>query len=123
VPHGWKNKALLVNLNDVGPEAVCRQEDADDLPTGQKCAVGQPMPGGTQMRNGPTGSGATSTTVWRNRGYSNPPYYLNAMLKVRSFATSGSWSDTNCGSVGAPGNNQSGKDWMRDSNEGCPSPP
>ncbi len=21
VPHGWKNKALLVNLNDVGPEA------------------------------------------------------------------------------------------------------
>ena len=20
VPHGWKNKALLVNLNDVGPE-------------------------------------------------------------------------------------------------------
>ena len=21
MPHGWKNKALLVNLNDVGPEA------------------------------------------------------------------------------------------------------
>ena len=21
VPHGWKNKAFLVNLNDVGPEA------------------------------------------------------------------------------------------------------
>ena len=21
VPHGWKNKALLANLNDVGPEA------------------------------------------------------------------------------------------------------
>jgi hypothetical protein len=48
------------------------------------------------------------------------------MLKVRTFATSGSWSDTNCGSAGTsglPGNGQSGKDWMRDSNEGCPSPP
>ena len=126
VPHGWKNKALLVNLNDVGPEAQCRQQDADDLPTGLKCTVGQPMPAGTQMRNGPSGNGATSTTVWRNQGYSNPPYYLNSMLKVRTFATSGSWNDTNCGSAGTsglPGNGQSGKDWMRDSNEGCPSPP
>ena len=34
VPHGWKNKALLVNLNDVGPEA------------------GQPA--GTQVRNNTT---------------------------------------------------------------------
>ena len=126
VPHGWKNKALLVNLNDVGPEVTCRQQDADDLPTVQKCVVGQAMPVGTQMRNGPSGNGATSTTDWRNRGYSNPPYYLNAMLKVRSFAASGSWQDTNCGSAGTngnPGNGQSGKSWMRDSNENCASPP
>jgi hypothetical protein len=34
VPHGWKNKALLVNLNDVGPE------------------VG--LPAGTQVRNNTT---------------------------------------------------------------------
>ncbi len=34
VPHGWKNKALLVNLNDIGPEA------------------GQPA--GTQVRNNTT---------------------------------------------------------------------
>jgi hypothetical protein len=34
VPHGWKNKALLVNLNDVGPEG--------GLPTG------------TSVRNGTT---------------------------------------------------------------------
>ena len=26
VPHGWKNKALLVNLNDVGPEAGPRRQ-------------------------------------------------------------------------------------------------
>ena len=50
VPHGWKNKALLVNLNDVGPEAG--------------------LPAGTQVRN--------NTTA----GYTNGPYYLNAMLIV-----------------------------------------
>jgi len=123
VPHGWKNRSLLVNLNDVGPEVTCRQQDADDLPTGSKCTVGQPMPAGTQMRNGPSGSGATSTTNWGSTGYTNGPYYLNAMLKIRSFATSGNWSDTDCGSSGAPGNGSSGKTWMRDSNENCVSPP
>jgi hypothetical protein len=87
VPHGWKNKAFLVNLNDVGPEAG--------------------LAPGTQVRN--------NTTA----GYNNAPYYLNAVLKVRSFATSGNWSDTNCGSAGAPGNGQSGRSWMRDSNEAC----
>ena len=91
VPHGWKNKAFLVNLNDVGPEAG--------------------LPSGTQVR--------LNTTD----GYTKGPYYNNALLKVRSFATSGNWEDTNCGSAGAPGNGQSGRDWMRDSNENCKNPP
>jgi hypothetical protein len=71
VPHGWKNKALLVNLNDVGPE------------------VGQAA--GTQVRNNTTAA------------YNQEPYYMNAILKVRTFATSGNWSDTNCGSRERPG--------------------
>ena len=91
VPHGWKNKMLLVNLNDVGAEAG--------------------LPAGTQVRN--------NTTA----GYSNGPYYLNAMLKVRTFAPSGSWLENSCGSVGSPGNGQSGRDWMRDSSENCDNPP
>jgi hypothetical protein len=91
VPHGWKNKALLVNLNDVGAE------------------VGQAA--GTQVRN--------STTAAYNQG----PYYMNAILKVRNFKASGKWTDTDCGSKGAPGNGSSGRDWMRDSNENCKSPP
>ncbi|MFO1281096.1 MAG: cytochrome c3 family protein [Burkholderiales bacterium] len=91
VPHGFKNKALLVNLNDVGAEGG--------------------LAPGTQVRNGTTA------------GYNNPPYYLNAKLKIRTFAASGQWSDTNCGSAGAPGNGQSGKSWMRDSSENCASPP
>ncbi|HLA35356.1 MAG TPA: hypothetical protein VJ001_10885 [Rhodocyclaceae bacterium] len=91
VPHGWKNKALLVNLNDVGAE------------------VG--LAGGTQVRNG-------TTAV-----YNRPPYYMNAINKVKTFAASGSWSEGSCGSKGAPGNGSSGRSWMRDSSENCTNPP
>ncbi len=96
VPHGWKNKALLVNLNDVGPEA-----------------------------------GRAGNEEWRynasNQAFNQEPYYLNAKLKVRTFATSGNWSDTNCGSnnsaltFGTNGNSTlNGKDWMKDV---CSNPP
>lgn len=91
VPHGWKNKAFLVNLNDVGPEAG--------------------LAPGTQVRNNTTAA------------YNNGPYYVNAVLKIRSFARSGNWAEANCGSAGAPGNGQSGRNWMRDSNENCENPP
>jgi len=91
VPHGWKNKAFLVNLNDVGQEAG--------------------LAPGTQVRN--------NTTAAYNQG----PYYLNALLKIVTFATSGNWQAVNCGSSGAPGNGQVGRDWMRDSNENCQNPP
>ena len=91
VPHGWKNKAFLVNLNDVGPEGG--------------------LAAGTQVRN-------NTTAV-----YNNPPYYMNAILKVRNFKASGNWSASDCGSSGAPGNGQSCRSWMRDSNENCSSPP
>ncbi|MFQ5563397.1 MAG: cytochrome c3 family protein [Parvularculaceae bacterium] len=91
VPHGWKDKAFLVNLNDVGPEAG--------------------LAPGTQVRNNTTD------------GFTSGPYYLNAMLKVRTFATSGAWRAADCGSDGAPGNGQVGRDWMRDSSENCENPP
>ena len=129
VPHGWKNKALLVNLNDVGPEATCRTEDAADLPTGYKCTIGSPIPSGTQMRNGPLPQpgGSTDNRYWQERGYSNPPYYRNAMLKVMSFAPSGSWISNDCGSKGPAGSPGSGEfggcgAWMV-GDEGCSGPP
>ncbi|RMD62537.1 MAG: hypothetical protein D6826_07200, partial [Alphaproteobacteria bacterium] len=87
VPHGWKNKAFLVNLNDVGPEAG--------------------LPAGTQVRNNTTAP------------FTAAPYYLNSVLKVRTFATSGNWRAANCGSAGPPGNGEVGRDWMRDSSENC----
>jgi len=92
VPHGWKNKNFLVNLNDVGPE-------------------GGFASGGNQVRN--------NTTA----GYVNGPYYNRAVLKIRSFAASGSWQAGNCGSSGSPGNGRSGVSWMASSSEACSNVP
>ncbi len=91
VPHGWKNKAFLVNLNDVGPEGG--------------------LPAGTQVRNNTTAP------------YNNPPYYMNSVLKVRTWAKSGQWSANNCGSAGPPGNGQVGRRWMAMSSENCRNAP
>ena len=93
VPHGWKNKAFLVNLNDVGPEAGFAGT-------------------GNQVRYYTGGAPPVG-------GYTQGPYYNRAALKIRSFASSGRWSASNCGSAGAPGNGLSGVDWMTSWDEGC----
>jgi hypothetical protein len=91
VPHGWKNKGLLVNLNDVGAEGGLFASEV-----------------------------RSNTTA----AYSNAPYYMNAVLKVRTFAPSGQWAAADCGSSGATGNGQSGKDWMKaGGTENCATPP
>lgn len=107
VPHGWKNRSFLVNLNDVGEEA------------------GQ-------------GAGSSKEVAINsdNAVYSQQPYYFKAKLKIASFATSGNWVDTNCGSVsksgtglttglisgsaGSGNTTGTGKDWMRST---CSNPP
>jgi hypothetical protein len=100
VPHGWKNKGLLVNLNDVGPEV-------------------------------PGVSAGTEVQILAASGvpaYKAAPYYLNARLKVITFAPSGIWTDADCGSRGTmpgTGNGLAGKAWMSasTSNENCATPP
>ncbi len=87
VPHGWKNKALLVNLNDVGPEA--------GLPPNTEV----PIHSSLQVLD-------------------EPPYYRNAKLKIITFAQSGQWQDSNCGS--ASGTPDVGKEWME---QVCENPP
>ena len=72
VPHGWKNKSFLVNLNSLGPE------------------VG--------LTEGVPASGST---------YNNPPYYLNSILRVKTWQQEGSWTEDGCG-VG----NDTGRGWM-----------
>ena len=91
VPHGWKNKGLLVNLNDVGLEAGHNPS--------------------TEERNNTTAA------------YNAAPYYLNAVLKVKTFAASGQWKASDCGSSGVSGNGQVGLAWMKTSNENCTTPP
>lgn len=96
VPHGWKNKVFLANLNDVGLEAD--------------------RPPGTQVRY-------TGFTPSGNDRFYEGPYYNGAALKVHTFARSGSWIDTNCGSAGAPGNAIQGFGWMTSVDESCASLP
>ena len=79
VPHGWKNKGLLVNLKDVGPEVTVDPLD---------CVGGVTSP--CEILDS-----AMSVT-----GYTNHPYYLNTMQKITTFATSSNWTDVDCGGVG-----------------------
>jgi hypothetical protein len=101
VPHGWKNKGLLVNLNDVGPEAECSP--------GVSCTAG------------------TEVVVLATSGvgFNAPPYYLNALLKVINFKPSGNWTEADCGSPAGStsGNGQNGVNWMKTSDENCATPP
>jgi predicted CXXCH cytochrome family protein len=90
IPHGWKNKALLVNLNDVGSEAGVA--GVDFTAVNGEVAI--------------NGNGQT---------FNAEPYYMNAKLKVRNWRASGTWRDTDCGSEGSNNNSndtQTGKDWM-----------
>ena len=99
VPHGWKNKVFLVNLNDVGPE-------------GGKAT-------GTQVRYvGENGNNTNPAPRYRNG-----PYYNQAALKVVQFAVSGNWDPSYCGSAGSPGNGETGVRWMAQSNEACVNTP
>lgn len=90
IVHGWKNKAFLVNLNDVGPEAG--------------------LPAGTEVFDDGQGGNVNNDNV----GYTRPPYYNNAVLKVAQFATSGNWVEDDCGSD----SRGTGRNWMT-GNDGC----
>jgi hypothetical protein len=91
IPHGWKNKVFLANLNDVGPEGT----------NGWTGEVRTPSRGGT----GP---------------YFDSPYYNRAALKVTQFLPSGQWNPNNCGSMGRNGGNgQVGVQWMNGGTEAC----
>lgn len=84
VPHGWKNKNLLVNLNDVGPEAG--------------------FPAGTEIE-------LRTDTSGRTIPYTKEPYYNNAILKVLRFVPSGRWDPKVCGSRDIKAEDK-GQGWM-----------
>ena len=89
VPHGWKNKALLVDLNNIGPE------------------VGLNNYTFPQSTNG----ASAANRYWR------APYYMGAVLKVRTWAQSGAWAADDCGN--SSGTNF-GKPWMQNTCKDIP---
>jgi hypothetical protein len=105
VPHGWKNKNFLVNLNDVG------REGGYNPPQERRVLGDEPS---VSCGGGGMGGGGQCAPA-----YVNGPYYNRAALKIRSFAASGNWDPTNCGSSGQRGNGASGVTWMAGSNEAC----
>ena len=76
VPHGWKNKAFLVNLNCVGPEGGASGE-------------------------------CISNRVSSQGSLTYGPYYVQSVLRVRTWQASRNWSEGSCGSPSA-----SGESWM-----------
>jgi len=91
VVHGWKNKALLVNLFDIGPEAICRDIDNTYYNISPACTPGQPIAAGSSIGRQLGSAGSDG-----NIGYNNPPYYVNARLRINSWPSSGNWDEGNC---------------------------
>lgn len=94
--HGWKNKAFLTNLNDLGPEVLALGGEIPLAASGVPATTllaGDPVPKGTAAPIGVSVSGG---------GYSNGPYYRGSMLSIEAtgFKASGTWVKTDCGTSG-----------------------
>lgn len=94
MPHGWKNKAFLANLNDVGPEAGLTE--------------------GTEVRRN------TSTAYNQGPYYMNTMLKVLTFRPSGRWVDTacGSRAKTNAGQSDA-----NGRDWMRNGNEACTNPP
>jgi hypothetical protein len=95
--HGWKNKAFLVNLNDVGPEVnralngtIGGALGGESAPGPVILTAGQDVPKGTQAL------GMAPVPA----GYTNGPYYQGALLYINSFKASGNWTKADCANSG-----------------------
>jgi hypothetical protein len=107
--HGWKNKAFLVNLNDVGPELNKNSSSTvggalgGEIPpppyVPSPLTLGINVPKGTKV---PTAMAPVVTVIPTNPtpGYTNGPYYQQALLYVNNFKASGSWIKTDCSNSG-----------------------
>jgi Doubled CXXCH motif (Paired_CXXCH_1) len=92
--HGWKNKAFLTNLNDLGPEVLALGGETPPAASGVAATTllaGDPVPKGTK-----------ANTSVASGGYSNGPYYRGSMLSIEAtgFKAPGTWVKTDCGTSG-----------------------
>lgn len=86
--HGWKNKAFLANLNDLGPEV--RAIGGEIAPGAITLNVDDPVPIGTAV------------TPSFPAGYSNGSYYRGTLLSIAGtgFPASGNWAKGDCSTSG-----------------------
>jgi len=94
VPHGWKNKALLANLNDVGPEAG--QVEGTEVRRNTSVAYNQ----------GPY----YMITMIKILNFRPSGQWIDTACGSRAKTT-------------ANQSNANGRDWMRNGNEACTNPP
>jgi hypothetical protein len=98
--HGWKNKAFLVNLNDLGPElnkisgsiGIGGALGGEQAPGPVTLATGANVPKDTYLPYSGTMDPVPT-------GYSNGPYYRGALLRINQntgFPASGNWKTINC---------------------------
>lgn len=89
--HGWKNKAFLTNLKDLGPEILAIGGEIPSIVGASGIPAGAAVPKGTS---------APATVKVATGGYSNGPYYRGSMLSINGFAAPGNWKKTDCGTSG-----------------------
>lgn len=102
--HGWKNKAFLTNLNDLGPEilAIGGEIPPSIVPASGVPASGVPTTTLLAGASVPKGTAAPIGTSVLTGGYSNGPYYRGSMLSIAAtgFKAPGTWVKTDCGTSG-----------------------
>ncbi len=88
--HGWKNKAFLANLSDLGAGEVPAALGGEIAPGTITLNPGDPVPAGTSA----TDLVASTFPV----GYSNGPYYRGTLLSIAAtgFPASGGWVKAGC---------------------------
>ena len=99
--HGWKNKAFLANLNDLGPEL----NKTSNTTNGGGALGGEIAPGPVTLAVGanvPIGTQAPGTMAPVPTGYTNGPYYQGALLRIAAtgFKASGTWTKADCATSG-----------------------
>ena len=106
--HGWKNKAFLVNLNDIGPELDMATNSTVGGARGGEIPpspyIPSPLnPPGVPV---PQGTRVPQTMAPVPTGYTNGPYYQGALLYInnagfpRGFQASGAWTKADCANSG-----------------------
>jgi hypothetical protein len=98
--HGWKNKAFLTNLNDLGSEILAI--GGETPPSGLIGVSGVIAASGVLAAGDSVPKGTSVKVSVSSGGYSNGPYYRGSLLSIETtgFKAPGTWVKTDCGTSG-----------------------